>query len=30
LIFVEKEFANQNPQLMQELIDNSSHPLTIP
>ncbi len=27
LIFVEKEFASQNPQLMQELIDNSSHPL---
>ncbi|MBT3407244.1 hypothetical protein HN415_01030, partial [Candidatus Woesearchaeota archaeon] len=30
LIFVEKDFVNQNPQLMQELIDNSSHPLTIP
>ena len=27
LILVEKEFASQNPQLMQELIDNSSHPL---
>lgn len=30
LIFVEKEFASQNPELMQELIDNSSNPLTIP
>lgn len=30
LIFVEKEFASQNPQLMQDLIDNSSHPLNIP
>lgn len=26
LIIVEKEFALNNPQLMQELIDNSSHP----
>lgn len=25
MIIVEKEFARQNPQLMQELIDNSSH-----
>ncbi len=25
LILVEKEFASQNPQLMQELIDNASH-----
>jgi len=30
LIFVEKEFANQNPQLMQELIDNSSPSQSIP
>jgi hypothetical protein len=30
LIFVEKEFASQNPQLMQELIDNSSHTLITP
>jgi len=30
LIFVEKEFASQNPQLIQELIDNASDPLSIP
>jgi arabinofuranosyltransferase len=30
LVFVEKEFATQNPDLIQDLIDNSSNPLSIP
>ena len=29
LIFMDKEFASKNPELVQELLDNSTHPLNI-